>query len=71
MRRCVANKSLVPTSKVQATIGSEVKFMSQIKHNKKVCREQEFGSYVQGQGHNRVRGQMHASAITQKLLKQI
>ena len=31
----------------------------------------DLGSYAQGQGRNRVRGQNLVSAITQKLLKQI
>ena len=33
-------------------------------HHEKVCREQKFGSYVQGPGHNRVRGQIHVSDKT-------
>ena len=41
------------------------------KHNKKLCRPQDLGSYAQGHGHNQVRGQNRVSAITQKLLKQI
>ena len=57
-----------------------------MQHNEKVCPPQELGSYAQGQGHNRVRGQIvpklmllihyksitnHVSAIAHKLLKQI
>ena len=42
-----------------------------IKHNEKVCRAHNLGSYAQGQGHNQVKGQNLVSAITQKLLKQI
>ena len=29
-----------------------------IKHNEKVCRAYEVGSYAYGQGHNQVRGQI-------------
>ena len=42
-----------------------------IKHNRKVCRAQDLGFYAQVHGHNRVGGQISASAITQKLPKQI
>ena len=42
-----------------------------IKHNEKVCRAHDLGSYAQGQGHNQARGQNRVSAITQILLKQI
>ena len=42
-----------------------------IKHNEKVCRAHDLGSYAQGQGRSQVRGQNLVSAITQKLLKQI
>ena len=48
-----------------------MKLHRKIKHNKKVCRAHDFGSLAQGQGRNQVRGQNRASAITQKLLKQI
>ena len=48
-----------------------MKLHRKIKHNEKVCHTQDLGSYAQGQGHDRVRGQIHVSAITQKLLKQI
>ena len=41
-----------------------------MKHEK-VCRAHGFGSYAQGQGRNQVRGQNRASAISQKLIKQI
>ena len=40
-----------------------------IKHNEKVCRAHDLGSYTQGQGHSQVRGQNRVSATTQKLLK--
>ena len=46
-------------------------FHRKIKHNKKVCRAHDLGSYAQGQGHNQVKGQNLVSAITQQLLKQI
>ena len=42
-----------------------------VKHNEKVCRAHDLGSYAQVQGRNRVKGQNIVSAITQKLLKQI
>ena len=42
-----------------------------IKHNEKVCRAHDLGSYAQGQGRSQVRGQNLVSTITQKLLKQI
>ena len=48
-----------------------MKLHRKIKHNEKVCRPQEFGSYAQGQGRNQVKGQNLVSAITQKVLKQI
>ena len=35
-----------------------MKLHRKIEHNKKVCHAQEVGSYSQGQGHNRVRGQI-------------
>ena len=34
------------------------KLHRKIEHNKKVCHAQELGFYAQGQGHNRVRGQI-------------
>ena len=48
-----------------------MKLYRKIKHNEKVCRAQDLGSYAQGQGNNQVRGQNRVSAITQKLPKQI
>ena len=41
------------------------------KHNEKVCRAHDLGSYAQGQGRNQVKGQNLVSAITPKLPKQI
>ena len=35
-----------------------------IKHNEKVCRAHDLGSYAQGQGRSQVRGQNLVSAIT-------
>ena len=46
-----------------------MKLHRKIKHNEKVCRAHNLGSYAEGQGRNQVRGQNHVSAITQKLLK--
>ena len=48
-----------------------MKLHRRIKHNEKVCRAHDLGSYAQGQGRNQVKGQNLVSAITQKLLKQI
>ena len=42
-----------------------------VKHDAKVCRAHDLGSYAQGQGCNQVKGQNLVSAMTQKLLKQI
>ena len=35
-----------------------MKLHRKIKHNEKVCRAQELGSYAQGQGRNQVKGQI-------------
>ena len=48
-----------------------MKLHRKIKHNEKVCRAHDLGSYAQGQGRNQVKGQNLVSAITHKLLKQI
>ena len=48
-----------------------MKLHRKIKHNEKVCRAHDLGSYAQGQGRNQVKGQNRVSAITHKLLKQI
>ena len=48
-----------------------MKLLRKTKHNEKVCRPYDLGSYAQGQGRNQVKGQNRISAITQKLLKQI
>ena len=48
-----------------------MKLHRKIKHNEKVCRALDLGSYAQGQGRSQVKGQNHVSAITQKLLEQI
>ena len=48
-----------------------MKLHRNIKHNEKVCRAHDLGSYAQGQGRNQVKGQNRVSAITHKLLKQI
>ena len=37
-----------------------------MKHNEKVCRAHDLGSYAQGQGPSQVRGQNLVLAITQK-----
>ena len=74
MRRCVAHMILVPTPKVKVTSGQRSKschsnnsktteanlrkFHRKIEHNEKVCHAQELGSYAQGQGHIRVKGQI-------------
>ena len=43
-----------------------MKLHRKIKHNEKVCRAHDLGSYAQGQGHNQVKGQNLVSAITKK-----
>ena len=48
-----------------------MKLHRKIGHNEEVCCAHDLGSYAQGQGHNRVSGQIRVSAIIQKLLKQI
>ena len=54
----------------ERTEANLMKLYRNIQHNEKVCRAQSLGFYAQGQGHNQVRGQIHVSAITQKILKQ-
>ena len=58
-------------SRPETTEANLMKLHRKIKHNEKVCRAQDLGSYAQGQGHNVVRCQIRVSAITQKQLKQI
>ena len=41
-----------------------MKLHRKIKHNEKVCRAHDLGSYSQGQGRNQVKGQNRVSAIT-------
>ena len=55
----------------KTTEANLMKLHRKIKHNERVCRAHDLGSYAQGQGHNQVNGQNLVSAITQKLLKQI
>ena len=40
-----------------------MKLHRKIKHNEKVCRAHDLGSYAQGQGRNQVKGQNLVSAI--------
>ena len=42
----------------------EMNLHRKIKHNEKVCRAQELGSYTQGQGRKQVKGQNLVSAKT-------
>ena len=35
-------------------------------HNEKMCRAQDLSSYAQGQGHNRVRGQIVPKIMSQQ-----
>ena len=35
-----------------------MKLHRKVKHNKKVCRAHDLGSYAQGQGRNQVKGQI-------------
>ena len=48
---CLSNNS-------KTTEANLTKLHRKIEHNEKVCRAQELGSFAQGQGHNRVRGQI-------------
>ena len=48
---CLSNNS--KTTKANLT-----KLRRKIEHNEKVCCAQELGSYIQGQGHDHVRGQI-------------
>ena len=43
-----------------------MKLHRKIKHNEKVWRTHDLGSYAQGQGRYQVKGQNRVSAITQK-----
>ena len=43
-----------------------MKLHRKIKHNEKVCRAHDLGSYAQGQGRNQVKGKNLVSAITEK-----
>ena len=36
-----------------------IKLHRKLKHNEKVCCAHDLNSYIQGQGHNKVRGQNH------------
>ena len=44
-----------------------MKLHRKIKHNEKVCRAHDLGSYVQGQGRSQVKGHNLVSAVTQKI----
>ena len=55
----------------QTSEANLMKLHRKIKHNEKVCRAHDLGSYAQGQGPVQVEGHNLVSAITQKLLKQI
>ena len=62
--------------KVKVTVRSKVKanlmkLHRKMKHNGKVCRAHDLGSYAQGQGRSQVKGQNLVSKISQKLLKQL
>ena len=48
----------------KTTEANLMKLHRKIKHNEKVRGAHHFGSYTQGQGHNRVRGQNHVLAKT-------
>ena len=50
-KSCFSNNS-------KTTEANLMKLHRKIEYNKKVCRAQDVGSYVQGQGHNTVRGQI-------------
>ena len=46
-----------------------MKLHRKIKHNEKVCRAHDLGSYAQGQGRNQVKGQNLVSANYSKTTK--
>ena len=48
-----------------------MKLHRKIKHDEKVCRAQVLGSYAQGQGHNRVIGQIRVSETTKANLMKL
>ena len=50
-KSCLSNNS-------KTTEANLTKLHRKIEHNEKVCRAQELGSYVQGQGHSQVKGQI-------------
>ena len=50
-KSCLSNNS-------KTTEANLTKLHRKIKHNEKVCRAHDFGSYAQGQGHNHVKGQI-------------
>ena len=75
---CTRARFLGPRSRSQpgqrsncAAHANLMKLHRKIKHNDKVCRAHDLGSYAQGQGPVQVKGHNLVSAITQKLLKQI
>ena len=55
---------------LSTTEANLMKFHRKIKHNEKVSRPQDLGSYARDQGHSQVTGQNRVSAITHSLLKQ-
>ena len=63
-KSCLGNNSNTDQANV-------TKLHRNIENNEKVCCAKALGSYIQGQGHNQVRGKNCVSAITQKLLKQV
>ena len=50
---------------MQTTEESLTKLHRKIEHNEKVCYAPELGSYMQGQGHNQVRGQILPKIVFQ------
>ena len=45
-----------------------MKLHRKIKHNEKVCRAHDLGSYAQGQGRNQVKGQSLLQIVSQRYL---
>ena len=50
-KSCLSNNSKTAEANL-------MKLHRKIKHNEKVCRAHDLGSYAQGQGRNQVRGQI-------------
>ena len=70
VRPSVRYKSCLSDSS-KTTEANLMKLHRKIKHNEKVCRAHDLGSYAQGQGRNQVRGPIVSQQYLKKLPKQI